>query len=140
MYSAKGIGSPVTPVPPPILSKIYTSVALPKLLYGLDVCPIEDNAVVMLENAHRQFARFVQYLPQNTPTPSSLATLGWMSITPQIALLKIMFILRTLCLPVHNIFAETLRFRLTDLICNDNFSRDVFCWTSSFCYTMFLQI
>ena len=126
MFAAKGLGSQIIPVPPPILSKIYWTVAIPKLLYGLDVCPIEQSPIIMLEDAHRQFSKFVQYLPQNTPTPASCATIGWVTIEPYIAIMKIMFILRTLCLPSTNIFREILTNRLTDLLHSDNYHREGF--------------
>ena len=126
MFTAKGIGSQSIPVPPLILSKIYWTVAIPKLLYGLDVCPIEESSIVMLEDAHRQFSKFIQYLPRNTHTPASLSTVGWLSIEPYIAIGKIMFILRMLCLPHSNIFREILISRLTDLIRYDNYQREAF--------------
>ena len=126
MYAAKGLGSQSIPVPPTILSKIYWSVAIPKMLYGLEVCPLSDNSILMLEDAHRQFARSVQYLPQNTHIPANCATVGWITIQPFIAIAKIMFVLRTLCLPTTNLFRTVLVSRLINLTNNDVYLQETY--------------
>ena len=126
MYAANGLGSNYIPVTPKSLSNIYWSVAIPKMLYGLEVCPINENSIMILEDAHRNFSRFVQYVPQNTPNPANCATVGWITIDPIIASAKIMFILRTLCMPVTSIFRRVLISRITDLTNIDVFNKESF--------------
>merc|ERR1711947_44777 len=112
IYSDKGLGFDYVPFPPGTMSKIYWSVAIPKMLYGMDIVPIEENSALCLEDAHRQDAKLIQNLPMNIHKPAPLATVGWMSIQSYIAIMKIMFVIRTLCLPDNNLFKEVLRKRI----------------------------
>ena len=112
VYSAKSLGSAQVPVSPKALSNIYWSIAIPRMLYGLDVTAVNDKCICSLENSHRTFAKYIQNIPQNTPNPAPLATLGWLSISAYIAFIKIMFIVRTLCLPVSNVYRQVMVYRL----------------------------
>ena len=67
------------------MSKIYWSVAIPKLTYGLDVTHVDDRCMEKLESIHRQNAKLVQSLPSNVHTPAPLATIGWISMFAHIA-------------------------------------------------------
>ena len=104
VLSARGIGSAEAPVPPTILSHLYWSVGVPKLVYGLEVTPISNKHVDEIDVAHRKFAKIVQGLPISTPVPAPLATIGWMSMKTYIAMRKIIFLWHLLCLPVTNIY------------------------------------
>ena len=53
ILSARGIGSHVSPVPPLILSKIYWAISIPKMTYGLEVKPVTDMQIDVMEKAHR---------------------------------------------------------------------------------------
>ena len=53
IYSAKSLGNDNLSVPPKTLSRIYWSVAIPKMLYGLDITPVNDNCMIYLESAYR---------------------------------------------------------------------------------------
>ena len=121
--AAQGIGSSQVPVSPHILSKLYWAIGMPKLTYGLDVSPISDKCVTILEDAHRVNSKLVQGLPLNLPKPASLATLGWMSVGSYIAMIKIMFMVRILCLPVSSVYRRIMSNRITMLL-NEN------CWKS----------
>ena len=112
LAAAQGIGNHEIPVPPTSLSKVYWAVGVPKLTYGLDVTPVNDSCMKQLEEIHRQNARRVQSLPSNTHNPAPLATLGWMSMSAHIAVMKIMFIVRTLCLPIDSMYRQLLVSRL----------------------------
>ena len=81
------------------------------MLYGLDVTHVDEKCMLSLENSHRNFAKYVQNLPQNTPNPAPLATVGWISISAYVAYIKIMFLVRTLCLPVSSIYRKVLVYR-----------------------------
>jgi len=107
VLSARGIGSTEAPVPPTILSHLYWSVGVPKMVYGLEVTPISKKHVEEIDAAHRKFAKIVQGLPTHTPLPAPLATIGWMSMKAYIAMRKIIFLWHLLCLPIMNIYRRT---------------------------------
>ena len=104
LLAARGIGSHRTPVPPTILSKLYWSIAIPRMTYGLKVVHMDDSHIKELSQAHRVHARIVQHLPENVHTPTVLATIGWMSMPAYIAYRKLLFLWSILCLPVNNIY------------------------------------
>jgi hypothetical protein len=108
LFAARGLGSQNISVPPIILSKIYWSMAVSKMLYGLQVTPINEQGLLEIENAHRKFSKIVQNLPQNVPTPAPLATIGWRTIDTNVAIMKMTFLWSTLCLPVGNFYRRLL--------------------------------
>ena len=114
LSSAQGLGDCLINVPPLSMSKIYWSVGVPKLTYGLDVTHIDDRCMDKLENIHRQNAKLVQSLPSNVHTPAPLATIGWISMFAHVAVLKIMFLCRTLCLG-DSVYRRLLVIRLNML-------------------------
>lgn len=63
-----------------------------------------------LEHAHRQNAKIIQGLPSNIATPAPLATLGWLSIEAHIAIMKLTFLWKILCLLVNNIYRRIVIF------------------------------
>jgi len=119
LLAARGIGSHNVPVPPTVLSKIYWSVSVSKMVYGLDVKPVSDAGLEELEKAHRNHAKLIQGLPQNVPNPAPLATLGWMSMTSYIAIMKLCFLLKILCFPDGMIYK-----RVCVYIINSSFIMD----------------
>jgi hypothetical protein len=116
LYAARGIGTHQTPVTPIILSKVYWSIAMSKMLYGIQVTPLSEKATSEFETAHRKMCKIVQQLPQNVPNPAPLATIGWHSIESHVAILKLTFMWTTLCLPVGNIYKTFLVNVLFDLV------------------------
>ena len=69
-----------------------------------------------LESAHRANAIIVQWSPQKLPNPAPLATLGWLSLGSYLDIQRMMFIWRTLCLPVNNVYRSVLLSNLKKLI------------------------
>ena len=76
VYSARGIGSERVPVSPLVMSKLYWSVVIPNITYGLEVTPLTEQGIQLMERSHRQTCWLIQGLPQNTPTPDPIATVG----------------------------------------------------------------
>ena len=126
VYASRGLGSEHLPVPPKVMSEIYNSVAIPKMLYGLDVSPVEEANLILLDNAHRMNSKIIQGLPMSTPNPAPLATLGWLSVEAQLAIVKVMFIIRTLCLPFDNLYRNILTFRINMLMNMQTFDSEKF--------------
>ena len=106
VLSARGIGSFVNPVIPSILSKLYWAIGVSRMTYGLEVKPVSDSEINILEKAHRKFAKLIQSLPENTPNPMPLATIGWLSMNSYIAMKKIMFLWQILYLTSTNIYRQ----------------------------------
>ena len=100
----RGLGSEFLPVPPNVLSKLYWSVVIPKMTYGMEIVPITEAGMLELKKVHRNNARVIQNLPVSTPTPSTLATVGWLSIDAFICMRKLTFLWHILCMPVSNIY------------------------------------
>ena len=87
-----------------VLSKIYWSVGVSRMTYGLEVKPVHDNEMVVLEKAHRKFAKVIQGLPENTTNCAPVATLGWLCMSSFIAMKKIIFLWHLIFLPECNIY------------------------------------
>ena len=104
LLAARGLGSPRQPVPPTTLSKLYWSISVPKMTYGLEVVPTNDYMIEELDKAHRQNARIVQNPPSVTQKPSTHATIGWLTMKSYIAIRKMVFLWSILCLPDTNIY------------------------------------
>ena len=92
------------PVPPKVLSKLYWTVAIPRMTYGLEVVPVSDTGLAELEHAHRQHAKIVQGLPPNISRPACLATVGWLSMTSYVSLRKVLFLWQILSLSDTNLY------------------------------------
>ena len=141
MSAAQGLGDHQLNVPPLTLSRIYWAVGVPKLTYGLDVTHVDNNCLNKLENIHRQNAKLVQSLPTNTHTPAPLATIGWISMYAHIAIAKIMFIIRILCLGDDSLHRQFLVIRLNMMQRNPNIdekyvSPTLSCWNFVKTYNM----
>ena len=54
LYAARGIGSQLIPCDPKVISRLYWSVIIPQLTYGLDVLPLNESNLSNLEESHRQ--------------------------------------------------------------------------------------
>lgn len=106
-YASRGIGSNNMPVPPTVLSKLYWSVAIPSMTYGMEVTPISETGIELMERAHREMAKSAQMVPQNVCNPLPLATIGWLSIAAYVDLKKLCFLFKILCMP-ENVFRTVI--------------------------------
>ena len=104
LLAARGIGSHSQPVTPTVLSKVYWTISVPKMTYGVEVVPIDEANLNDIETGHRQNAKIVQNLPNMAHKPAVLATLGWMSMKSYIAYRKMIFLWSILCLHDTNIY------------------------------------
>ena len=74
------------------------------MTYGMEIVPITEAGMSELEKVHRNNARVIQNLPVSTPMPSTLATVGWLSIDAFICMRKLTFLWQILCMPMSNIY------------------------------------
>jgi hypothetical protein len=116
LFAAKGLGSAKVPVPPQVLSKLYWSVAIPKMLYGIEATYVSKADLVILEASHRENARLIQDLPDNSPSAAPLATLGWISMGSYIAMRKLMFLFGILSFPSSSIYRKVVTKRTIDIM------------------------
>ena len=75
-YASLGLGNKYQPVPPLCLSKLYWSIAIPQMTYGLELVYLSRRDEKMLESTHSSMARIVQGLPKQTSGPAVLLSLG----------------------------------------------------------------
>ena len=108
VYAGRALGSHRVPVVPSVMNRIYNSVAVPRGLYGFEVVPIHEPGLWEMEKAQKSLAKVVQGLPNNCPSVSVLATIGWLTIDSRIAILKLVFLWRILCLPLDSIYRRVL--------------------------------
>ena len=108
LLSGLGLGGTSVRTSPSTMSKIYWGVVIPKMLFGIEVTPTNDACIEMLEDNHRYNARLIQNLPTRTPKPAPVTILGWQSIKAYIAYVKIMFLIRVLCLEHDSLYRKLL--------------------------------
>ncbi len=63
-----------------VLSKVYWSVCIPSMLYGVDVLDLSWTQMGNVETAHKQMAKHVQGLLEHTSGSATLAELGFTGI------------------------------------------------------------
>ena len=113
LLAFRGVGSYHVPASPTVMSKVYNSVCLTRMLYGIELIPLNQSSLNELEHAHIKQAKIIQGLPQNIATPAPLAPVGWLSIKANVALSKILFLIRILLLPCDNIYKRIALYMLT---------------------------
>ena len=112
LLAARGMGSKRIPVNPIVLSRIYWSVSIPRMLFGVEVVPINANDCQELEKAHRQNAKIIMNVPQSVPNPAVYSTLGWLSMESHIDQLKILFLWKVAVVLRDTIYFRVLRYVL----------------------------
>ena len=116
LLAARGMGSRSIPVNPVVLSRIYWSVSIPRMLFGIEVVPINDNDCQELEKAHRQNAKIIMNAPQSVPNPAVYSTLGWLSMESHIDQIKILFLWKVAVALRNTIYFRVLSFILGEVI------------------------
>jgi hypothetical protein len=112
-YALQSIGSRAVPLTPKVTSKLYWSVCIPRMVYGMEVLDGDDAVISVMEKAHRTMAKITQGLPTNTANAACLATLGWRTIAAHVDALKMMFLWRILAtLPVQCLYKQVALVRL----------------------------
>ena len=98
------------------MSRIYWSVSIPRMLFGIEVVPVSDSDTQELESAHRQNGKIIMKVPQSVANPAVYSTLGWLSMESYIDQVKILFLWKiALCLR-DTIYFRALEFILIQMI------------------------
>ena len=114
-YGIQSLGSYVVPVNAKVSSKLHRSVTIPKLCYGVEVLDISDVALQQLETFQCKCAKVMQALPIQTANVGSITTLGFKTIEATIELMRLLFLWRTLLLPISSIYKIILLRRLLQI-------------------------
>ena len=110
-YAVQGIGSNSVPITPQVGSKLYWSLSVPRMTYGMEILHMSPKSMDALEVAHTSIAKQVQGLPKQT-AKVCIATLGWQSLESYIDLKKLVFLWRILNLHATSIYRKVLLIRL----------------------------
>lgn len=110
----KAICSPPGMMNPATMSKLYWSLCVPKMTYGMEVWPISIQSNNAMEKVHNHVAKCIQGLPEQTSDPACHATLGWRTIESHVDVVSLMFLWQLLSLPVFCIYNQIVISRITD--------------------------
>ncbi len=107
--------------PPPVLlnpivaSKLYWSLCVTKLTYGLEVWPPGEQGLTKFETFHNQVAKTIQGLPDKTSDPMCHAALNWRTMESHYDVLTLMFLWRLMSLPATCIYNQLFIKRITNV-------------------------
>lgn len=113
-YMLEGIGSGGRGFDPLTLSKLYQTVCLPKLLYGIEIWSVTDKSIDRLEQLQHEIGRKIQRLPPLSAHPVNYVLLGWRSIRECIAVRRLLFLVELLRLPLDLLITQLTLQILTD--------------------------
>lgn len=131
LLSFRGVGTHLVPAVPTVMNTIYNSMSLSRMLYGIEIIPLNQSKINTLEQAHLKHVKLIQSVPMNVATAAPLATIGQMSMRSTIALMKIMFLVRILFLPACNLYRKITLFILSNILsCEDVGDRSMYCISS----------
>ena len=118
-YAITSIGSKAAPMTPVSASKLYWSVCVPKLTYGLHLSPLPSEAIDTLESYHAKMAKTFQGLPDQTSNIGAVAGLGWLSIQGYIDMTLLNYFMRIISLPVDCVYKRLFIVRYCNFMYND---------------------
>ena len=94
--------------------RLYTSISLPKMLYGAELWSLTYTDLKMLEISHRKILRFIQGLPLRCPKEGVRIFLGCSTIADLITTKKLSFLLSIATLPSEARPRQVLQCRLQE--------------------------
>jgi hypothetical protein len=110
-----GLGSVDIPTSVKVKNKIYWSVAVPSITYGLEVMELDQTIFNELDDEHWKISKQIQNLPLQTPNPAVLPTVGWISLSSYIDIMRLLFLWRVLCLDHWNAHKQLMIYRIAKL-------------------------
>ena len=94
--------------------RLYTSIALPRMLYGAEIWCLTNTELEMFERAHRKILRTIQGLPIRCPKESIGTLLGCSTISDLITYKKLSFLISIAALPPTALPRQVLQCRLQE--------------------------
>ena len=110
-HAIMAIGSKQAPITPITASKLYWSVCISRLCYGLEIMHINGEVMDTLESYHSEMAKVVQGLPENCSNIGSIATVGWLPMSHFLDLMSLMFLWRLITKPASCLYMQILLYR-----------------------------
>ena len=80
VHAMQSIGSHRVPVSPLVANKLYKSVVMPKLLYGMEAMHVGQEENQEMESFQIESAKLLQGLPKQTANAGGMTTIGWNSV------------------------------------------------------------
>ena len=90
----------------------YTSITLPRMIYGAEIWCLTNTEHEMFERAHRKILRTIQGLPVRCPKESISTLLGCSTISDLIIYKKLSFLISIAALPPTALPRQVLQCRL----------------------------
>jgi hypothetical protein len=115
-YASMGLGDKYHPITPLTLSKLYWSISVPQMTYGLELLPLSVNLEQALESAHMSIAKVIQGLPRQTSGPAVLMPMQWLSMHALLAYRRLTLLWRILLLPTESICKQMVVGRVLEII------------------------
>ena len=119
----KGLGCGRIPLGPKAASKLYEKIIIPKLLYGIEIMSLSEGAMEAMESLQRDIAKISQGLPRNVANPATLPMLGWLSINARKEAMQLMFLWRTLMLPIASTAKQVCLIRTVQFLEGEKISK-----------------
>ena len=113
-FTIKSVSPPPTMMQPTIMTKLYWSLCVTKMTYGMEIWPIDKTCIEMVESVHRDIGKNIQGLPVQTSKPASYVTLGWSSVECHVDLAKLLFLWKLVSLPCTSLYNRIVISRLTE--------------------------
>ena len=114
-FASLSLGSRSCPMSPVIVSKLYWSVVIPQMTYGLELLNLPSRAIAALESAHISMAKAAQGLPRSAANAAALPALGWLTLRSWLAYKRFMFMWHILLASMDCIYKYVLVERLMHL-------------------------
>ncbi len=87
---------------PEVSSKVYWSVCIPSMLYGVKVLDLSRTQLGKLETARRQMSKRVQGLPEYTLDPATLSQVGLVALESFVERKCMLWMWKLLSLDINN--------------------------------------
>lgn len=115
-HASMSLGNKYHTVPPLTLSKLYWSISIPQMTYGMELLSLSASMEHKLEITHMSVAKVIQGLPKQTSSPAVLPPLQWMTIHSILAYKRLTLLWRILLLPVGSICKQLVMSRVLEFI------------------------
>ena len=109
-FCSLSIGTRFHRLPPNVLSRLYWSIVIPHMTYGLETVAMSAKSIRQLENAHISMAKIIQGLPSQAACVVSLPALGWWSMKHYLMYRRLIFMWQILSLPTESVYKSLLLF------------------------------
>jgi hypothetical protein len=119
-YAILSLGKRIGGTNPVVANKLYWSLVVPSMLYGVQTLCLSETALDSLEKEHRNFGKRIQCLPSTTSNAAAYRLLGWMSVRAYCDLTILNFFYKTLLMKSSCLFKRVVLNRFVDVTMSNN--------------------